>query len=354
MNNKLRFLHIYPTMNCPLNCAYCYVDEVNMQKEELSLSDYFEMIKQAKSLGLELVDIAGGEPLTFLDIYPLIKMISKENIPIRLVSNGLFLDHFQANVKSMYNIDLHVSLDSPDEEIQDAVRSFKGLYKKVRENITCIQEQFGPCVTVNIVINRTNYRSMYEMLSYLTDLGIQRVDFQPVMSVSKKTSSNLFELSVEELLETYQTIQEFSLQHSYIINISIAIPAYLYPIIQKRNIFQETNSINYTFVYGRLTGEPYTNSLYIKSNGDAYLSAAMINNETWKVGNIKNKSVEMIWNQDSNVVRRYVDTLKRTYSHNIMCNKCCAKRYCSMADIAYFMPYITNNTCSIMDNINKL
>ncbi len=354
MDNKLKFLHIYPTMKCPLNCVYCYVDEVNIQKEELELSVYKELINKAKGLGLELVDIAGGEPLTFSEIFPLIKFIIKGGIKVRLVSNGLYLDRVISNIKSMDYIDLHISLDSPYEEVQDKVRSYKGLYRKVRDNIYLVQEHYGSCITVNIVINRTNYQSIYEMLSYLVSLKIKKVDFQPVMSVSKKTSNNSFDVSIDELLQTYQSIQKFDLQNPNKIKIALAIPVYLYPIIKKRRFFHEVTSIECTFVYGRLTGEPYTNSLFVKSNGDVYLSTTMINNDIWKVGNIKNLCLEDIWNQEATKVKIYANKLRNKYISVGICSQCKARRYCSMENIAYFLPYIRNDHCSIMSSINEL
>lgn len=354
MDNKLRFLHIYPTMKCPLNCAYCYVDEVNIQKEELELPIYKELINQAKRLGLELVDIAGGEPLTFSEIFPLVEFITKGNIKVRFVSNGLYLERIISNIKSMDYIDLHISLDSPYEEVQDKIRSYKGLYQRVRNNIHLVQDYYGSCITVNVVINRMNYQSMYEMLSYLVSLEIKKVDFQPVMSVSKKTLGNSFDVSADELLQTYQSIQEFDLQNPNKIKIALAIPAYLYPIIKKRKFFHKAVSIECTFVYGRLTGEAYANSLFVKSNGDVYLSTTMINNDIWKVGNINNSCLEDIWNKEAIKVKTYANELRNKYISTNICSQCKARNYCSMENIAYFLPYIENNHCSIINSINEL
>jgi radical SAM protein with 4Fe4S-binding SPASM domain len=330
------------------------VDEVNIQKEELELAVYEDLIDQAKELELELVDIAGGEPLVYSDIFSLIELITKRGIKVRLVSNGLYLNRFLANIESMDQIDLHVSLDSPYEEEQDKIRSYKGLYRKVRENIIKLQENFGPCVTVNVVVNKTNYKSIPEMLSYLVELGIKKVDFQPVMSVSKKTSSCSYDLTVEKLLETYKSIQSFDLQNSNMIKIALAIPSYLYPIIMKRQFFAETTSIERTYVYGRMTGEPYSTTLYVKNNGDVYLNTTMINNDMWKVGNIKDSCLADIWNHETEKVKTYANTIRNEYISAGTCSQCCAKRYCSMENIAYFQPYIENKHCSIMNGINKI
>lgn len=354
MKHGIRFLHIYPTMKCPLNCAYCYVDDVNKQKEELPLSFYEKLIKEVKEFGLELVDIAGGEPLVYPDIIPLIEMITGAGHKVRLVSNGLYLDRFMMKIKNMNQIDLHISLDSPNEEIQDKVRSYKGLYKKVSDNIIEMQKRFGPCITVNIVINRTNYKTMKEMLLYLHHLGVRKVDFQPVMSVSKKTSTNLYTISTEELLETYQSIQEFNLQNPDKIKINLAIPAYLYPMIQKRELFQYISSVSCTFVYGRLTGEPYSNSLYVKSDGDAYLSATMINNSEWSLGNVRNIALDVIWSENAAKIRTCINEMRKIYAEDAFCECCCAKHYCSMADLTFLFPYLTGSTCSLMRDINEL
>jgi MoaA/NifB/PqqE/SkfB family radical SAM enzyme len=172
------------------------------------------------------------------------------------------------------------------------------------------------------------------------------------MSVSKKTANQQFDLSIQELLEAYQSIHDYCMQNPREINCAVAIPAYLYPAIHKLQLFKNIDSVSCTFVYGRLTGEPYTNSLYIKSNGDAYLSASMINDDCWRVGNILDTELEQIWLRDSEDVRKQLYALRDSFSRDIICGQCCAKRYCFMTDISYLRPFVTESSCSIMSDIN--
>jgi len=52
-----------------LNCIHCYISAGKPLKDELKTHEWFNVIDQLKSLGVEVIYILGGEPLLRNDVF---------------------------------------------------------------------------------------------------------------------------------------------------------------------------------------------------------------------------------------------------------------------------------------------
>lgn len=84
------FMHISPTTKCNLRCGYCYqYDEL---KEELSFSEFKEIVRNAENLGIGIISFTGGEILLWKPIYKALNLCNKKGIFTQLTTNGTLLN----------------------------------------------------------------------------------------------------------------------------------------------------------------------------------------------------------------------------------------------------------------------
>ena len=86
-------LQIWPTLKCNLNCIYCWRRlRDKIPEEKISPERYVEIIKEAGSIGIKRVEIAGGgEPLVFKKIFELTKLVKSSGMLGTMTSNGTLI-----------------------------------------------------------------------------------------------------------------------------------------------------------------------------------------------------------------------------------------------------------------------
>lgn len=92
--NKLPSIHLQlnPTNKCNFNCPICSCSERERYKE-LNMKDIDKIIRVGKRFGLKSITITGGgEPLIHPNINEMIKLFSKKNIEVGLVTNGSLIE----------------------------------------------------------------------------------------------------------------------------------------------------------------------------------------------------------------------------------------------------------------------
>jgi len=90
---RLKGIFLTLTNKCNLCCKYCYQNsspEVDTT-EELKLKDWKRLLIELKEFKIKKINLTGGEPLLYEDLWNLLKNIDKK-IKIRIFTNGLLLD----------------------------------------------------------------------------------------------------------------------------------------------------------------------------------------------------------------------------------------------------------------------
>lgn len=135
--NGLIQLWIAVTYNCQCRCEHCVVGpELNEKTDDLSQNEIYNILKDARSLGIRRVSFFGGEPLLRRDLPDIIRDTKKVGLRSTIYTNGLLLS--EDNVKSLKEAGLdrcNVSLDSSDSNTHDQFRHYKGCFDKAIEGI---------------------------------------------------------------------------------------------------------------------------------------------------------------------------------------------------------------------------
>ncbi|WP_053955706.1 radical SAM protein [Inediibacterium massiliense] len=147
--NKPMLLTLYTRGICNVKCPSCFIEASDEKFNELTIKQYYNILKEAKDLGIKSIKISGaGEPLMddrILDIAQYIKELGMKCI---IYTNGTFLgdDNLSYKIHHMSSLELIEKLFSLDvsivlkfnsfkAEVQDYFVGVKGSGKKIKKGL---------------------------------------------------------------------------------------------------------------------------------------------------------------------------------------------------------------------------
>jgi MoaA/NifB/PqqE/SkfB family radical SAM enzyme len=205
---------------CNLHCKMCDYRLRAFGRKELSFEQITELIKDASKIGVELIVLSGGEPMTRKDIYEVIAFTSSLNIRTSMVTNGTLIGEEEAQkLVDSGLIAANISLEG-FEEINDAIRG-KGSFKKALNSISEFQKYRDKLqyINVGVTISKSNYKQLYDFTKFLVEeIGINSISYNPfdkemLFAESYKDVKDMFCITpdmLEELSEELERILEYS------------------------------------------------------------------------------------------------------------------------------------------------
>ncbi len=171
--NEGQGVHVPPVMilsvtnKCNLHCAGCYSQLVQReQKPELDEAKLRDTLKQASELGVSIVLVVGGEPLTRPEIFGIMKDFP--DIVFALFTNGTLIDDaVLRELKKQKHVIPILSMEG-NENITDLRRGF-GIHEQLMRDMAKLNKNgifFGSSLTVT--------RSNYEMVTGESFIGEMR------------------------------------------------------------------------------------------------------------------------------------------------------------------------------------
>ncbi|MFH0877538.1 MAG: radical SAM protein [Candidatus Omnitrophota bacterium] len=168
------------TRVCNFNCVYCRGNRCPESREvasafrdELTTEELFVLFDDARTYGVSEVNLGGmnGEPFCKKDIVKIMRRIKELGFCGSMTTNGSFLNASFANEMSDLGWDiLLLSLDSPDENVQYALRPslegkpyFGGVIDFLE---TCEAVESRLRILINMVITKLNYRDLPKMAAF--------------------------------------------------------------------------------------------------------------------------------------------------------------------------------------------
>ena len=168
------------TYRCNNRCRFCYagcdgacgrLDSPDIEPEKIErIIDIFK--SEAK---IPFFSFTGGEPLMRKDLERLMRYAVSKDLKINLVTNGTLATPERA--KSLYEAGLRtaqISLESPDEEIHDALCGRKGSWQQTIDGINNLREA-GIAVQTNTTSTTMNIDSLERLPELSKKLGCVRM-----------------------------------------------------------------------------------------------------------------------------------------------------------------------------------
>lgn len=139
------------TDKCNYKCPFCFQPKNN---SDIDLQLLNKNIRVCEELGVQKIDISGGEPLYFKELPKVIKKLKSHNFHLTISTNGSGLTSNQIWIASNANLfsRIIVSLNGYDEEHNDYLCGVKGAYSKFIAFLDLLKKNNCGNVRINTVI----------------------------------------------------------------------------------------------------------------------------------------------------------------------------------------------------------
>jgi len=160
------------TNRCNLYCKHCYA-WANSEKDELSLEEIKEIVKELSKNGVKFAILSGGEPLLREDIYEISKFLRESSIKTYLSTNGLLINsQIVKEIKENFDY-VGISIDG-NPKIHDKFRGKRGAFK---ESIKAVELCLSEGIRVGLRFTLTSFTksSLPYVFKLAEEIGIPKV-----------------------------------------------------------------------------------------------------------------------------------------------------------------------------------
>ncbi|MCK5082740.1 MAG: glycosyltransferase, partial [Candidatus Omnitrophica bacterium] len=321
---------------CNSQCGMC-----DNWKNDISTSfsrkDVSKVLKDLKSSGVDYVRFHGQEPTLRKDLFSVMKEAKNKGFKVGLKTNALvFSDKKKIEMLNGIIDNLYLSVDSPVEDVHNALRGRKRSFSRNRSLAKGIK-QINPHgqVFFNAVVTGFNYRNLAGLLDLAADWNVDRVSFVHLNTKNKKNIGKI-KLSKRQFREFYFKIWPQILKKSQEFNIPVDIDPYFCSLLdlpldlQIRRLVENSEDFEEEIISfsGGLYGKEFysRNVCYgvfdhvtIDWEGNVFPCCAMPRSPELAIGNLHADNYLKIWNSD-----QYVK-----YRESILRGECPFKEQCS-------------------------
>jgi MoaA/NifB/PqqE/SkfB family radical SAM enzyme len=157
----------------------CDIWKANSIKRELSRDDIARQLGSLRSLHVQRVVLSGGEALMHQNLWTLCGLLRELSIDITLLSTGLLLKPFAADVVKWCD-EVIVSVDG-SREVHDAIRRVPRGFDRLADGIAALRAiQPDYRVSARCVLQRTNFRDLPNIVAAAHEIGLNRISFMSV------------------------------------------------------------------------------------------------------------------------------------------------------------------------------
>jgi len=143
---------------CNLRCSHCFISCApdNDDFGFLGLEDVMAWVEEGRRLGVKEYYLTGGEPFMNRDLPAMVERILEVG-PVSILTNGTLLREgdlrrmASAAERSIYSLEIRVSIDGPTPEMNDRVRG-EGTFERAMEGVERLLDHgFLPIITATQV-----------------------------------------------------------------------------------------------------------------------------------------------------------------------------------------------------------
>ncbi len=180
---RVDYLLIDLIASCNLNCIHCRASDFD-KKSFLDFKLIKKILNEAKKLGVKTITFSGGEPFLRKDIFDLISLAKGLGFIVRVQSNSLLLNDEKVKKLKELGLDyIGTGLDGLEEN-HDKMRSCKGAFRKVLENLNLFLK-YGLKTHIEFTATNFNFLDFEEVMKICEEKGVYDVMTRIVLPAGK-------------------------------------------------------------------------------------------------------------------------------------------------------------------------
>jgi len=216
---RLESIILIATGRCNLRCPYCYAS-VYAGEVEAPLSTLERVAREAGELGVEYVNVTGGEPLLRRDIVDVLRVFRESNIEVSLFTNLHLMRESTAREVSKYVDGVLTTIDGP-REVYERVKG-AGSWERFLEGLKAAYRA-GLSVHANITISKLNYSVVDRAVEVAVELGVDSISVIPAMPSGRALETKTY-VEAGELVYALKLVDRVAEEYG------LTIPAWCTPV----------------------------------------------------------------------------------------------------------------------------
>lgn len=165
-------LFVELTARCNERCTHCYADAAPEREEQLSIAQIREVLRDARALGFESVQLTGGDPLLHRDLVEAAAYARTIGIArIEIFTNGLALSEALLDHLAPLGVSFAFSVYSHEPAVHDAVTRVPGSHARTLRAIRRCLER-GLRARIGVTLMESTHDDGASIRASLRELGL--------------------------------------------------------------------------------------------------------------------------------------------------------------------------------------
>ncbi|MCC9089562.1 MULTISPECIES: sporulation killing factor system radical SAM maturase [Bacillus] len=190
------------TNACNLGCSFCYASSGKPYPEELTCSQWINVMQKLAAQGVADVTLTGGEAKLIRGFKEIVMAASSLFTNVNVFSNGLNWRQEEVELLShLGNVSVQISIDGKSDT-HDSLRGRKGAFQESMETIKQLAEVNVP-VIVAMTINEMNADQVAEVVDHCAKANASIFRAGKTLSVGRATKNfKVLETSFEQRVQS--------------------------------------------------------------------------------------------------------------------------------------------------------
>lgn len=285
------------TSGCNLRCKHCFIPHTPTPLlKELTTEEIKQLLLQLDQLGVFVVRISGGEPLTRPDFLQIIQFTRKLKSGLRVLTNGTLVT--EEHVKEFSHIStqknwgfvVNISLDGATAQSHEWLRGVSGCFQKTVEALNNLNEAGVRC-TVETILHKCNINEIEDIIQLCITLGVKGLSMHPADNTGKAACHPESLLQDRDVIDLLPLMCD--LQQHYEDTIEIEFDMRHYSQFVKTLV--ESHRPDNMLTLPRNTCEAGMYSMSIGPSGKVYPCNYAVGYEYFEIGDIRRQQILDIW-----------------------------------------------------------
>ncbi|MCM8798263.1 MAG: radical SAM protein [Candidatus Omnitrophica bacterium] len=169
---------------CNLECLHCCEEAGQSIPGEMNREEIFNFLKQVVNLHIPYVALSGGEPLLHPYFFSICEFLRKDNISLKVETNGEFIDEEKAKkIAQLRFRSVQVSLDGATAYSHERLR-LRGNWNKVVSSLRILIKE-GVNTEIVFVPTKFNIGEIGQLIDLAYSLGVYGVYTGKIMRIGR-------------------------------------------------------------------------------------------------------------------------------------------------------------------------